>query len=532
MTEKRLVVLLVAFTFFAFIIELNMVYINVSGRYYDKAQTQQNRQYIIDDDRGIITDCNFSNITNTQMQYKTLVTAYDKDLQQVFNVLDESEKSSFEDNIKYRKNFIATITEPIENRKIYSVTQRYSDFNIAQHLTGYIDGAGNGISGMEKAFDEKLKAAAAVRYIDAEVNGYGEITQYTENIKTNNHSGVSSMLVLTIDNTIQRICEGIAKEYIPNGAIVVMETDTGKIKAMVSTPFYSANSIASALNMDNSPLVNKALQAYEPGSVIKPLWAAVLLENGYSKEKIYSCTGTIEVNGHQYHCNNSKAHGEIDMEQALVVSCNCYFINAAIRNKAFSYNQIGTALGFGEKISLTQNYCTAAGYFPTLTELQNVGQLASVSFGQGKMLVSPVHIAAYMNVFANKGKYIAPQTAMGIYDENTKQCIENLYLFNEKQVISTETAETVKQMLQKVVEEGAMGRAAPQCFSAGGKTGTAQTGRFTDNGSEILTAWFCGFYPYDNPKYTICITMYNGGESTYTAAPVFKKLCDSLYYLL
>ena len=87
-------------------------------------------------------------------------------------------------------------------------------------------------------------------------------------------------------------------------------------------------------------------------------------------------------------------------------------------------------------------------------------------------------------------------------------------------------------MLKNVVEEGAMERAKPNYLSAGGKTGTAQTGRYNENGSEILTAWFCGFYPYDNPRYTICITMYNGGESTRTAAPVFKKICDSLYYLI
>ena len=141
MTEKRLVILMAAFTAFAFIIELNMVYINVSGRYFDKAQIQQTRQYVIDDDRGVITDCNFNNITNMTPQYKTLVTAYDKDLQQVFNVLDENEKSDFEDNKKYRKN--------------YTVTQRYSNFNIAQHLVGYTDKEGNGISGLERVFDEK-----------------------------------------------------------------------------------------------------------------------------------------------------------------------------------------------------------------------------------------------------------------------------------------------------------------------------------------------------------------------------------------
>ena len=137
-----------------------------------------------------------------------------------------------------------------------------------------------------------------------------------------------------------------------------------------------------------------------------------------------------------------------------------------------------------------------------------------------------------MNIFANGGEYVSPQIALGFYDANSHKSLENLYQFSPKQVISANAAQNVKSMLQKVVEDGAMGRAAPQYFSAGGKTGTAQTGKYTQNGNEILTAWFCGFYPYDNPEYTICITMYNGGESTYTAAPIFKKICDSLYYLL
>ena len=531
MKEKRLVIIIAGFTFFAFLIELNMVYINISGKYHEKAKDQQIRQYQIDDSRAAITDCNFNNITNTSFYYKTLVTAYDNDLQEVFNNLTEKEKTTFEDNILNRKNFMADIVKPIENRKVYKVTQRYSDFNIAQHLIGYTDSEGNGISGMEKVFNEQLKDGALTRYIEAEINGYGEIISYEEKEKVDNAQQTPLTLSLTIDNTIQRLCEGIAKDYIPNGSIVVIESKTGKIKAMVSTPFYSANNIAAALSMENSPLINKALQAYEPGSVIKPLWAAVLLENGYNKNKIYSCTGTIEVNGHEYHCNNKKAHGDINMEQALVVSCNCYFINAYIKNKAFSYGSMGNTLNFGASIELVSGYHTSAGYFPSVKELENLGQLSSVSFGQGKLLLTPIHIAAYMNIFANDGKYVYPQIVCGLYNAQTKQPVSQLYSYKEKSVIDSNTAATVKTMLEKVVTEGAMGRALPQNLSAGGKTGTAQTGKYDENGQEILTAWFCGFYPFENPEYTICIMMYDGGESTYTAAPLFKKICDSLYYL-
>ncbi|MEG0021189.1 MAG: penicillin-binding transpeptidase domain-containing protein, partial [Oscillospiraceae bacterium] len=312
----------------------------------------------------------------------------------------------------------------------------------------------------------------------------------------------------------------------------VMESKTGKIKAMVSTPFYNANDITKSLTQDNSPLVNKALQGYEPGSVIKTLWASVLLENGYDPHKEYECVGYIDVNGHTYHCANNLAHGKVDMERALVVSCNCYFVNSYIKDKAFKYNQVGDMLNFGKSIELAENYCTTKGYFPSLEEIKNLGQLSSVSFGQGKFLLTPIHIASYINIFANDGKYIFPQIAQGIYRESNKELVTNLYNLKQVQIFDVQTASMVKNMLRSVVEEGAKGNAKPSYLSGGGKTGTAQTGKMNKDGTEIFTAWFCGFYPFDNPQYTICIEMYNGKESTRTAAPIFKRICDSLYYIL
>lgn len=532
MKERRLVLLVCAFVAFAFVIELNMVNIAVNEKYYQNAYKQQYKELYIDDSRGVITDINFNRITNTTAQLKTLVTVYDDDLQQVFNALTEEEKQNFYDNMEYRKNFIVSLKENVKDRKIYVSTNRYTNFNIAQHLIGYTDSEGNGVSGLEKVFDEQLKDAYKAGYLRIKLNGYGEIQSVEEGERMKTEGKIPSMLVLTTDNTVQRICEGIAKEYIPNGSIVIMETKTGKIKAMVSTPFYSANNIAQALKGENSPLLNKALQSYEPGSVIKPLWAAVMLENGYSPQKLYECTGKITVNDHEYHCANNKAHGMVDMQQALTVSCNCYFINAKFNSKSEKFYNTAKEMNFGENIQLTENYLTKAGYFPDEEELENLGQLASVSFGQGKMLLTPIHVAAYMNIFANNGVYVQPQIAQGVYNSETKEMIANLYNYSNKQIVSPNTAQTIKQMLKNVVEEGAMGRAKPYYLSAGGKTGTAQTGRYNQNGSEILNAWFCGFYPYENPQYTICITMHNGGESTQTAAPIFKKICDSLYYLI
>ena len=124
--------------------------------------------------------------------------------------------------------------------------------------------------------------------------------------------------------------------------------------------------------------------------------------------------------------------------------------------------QMAKNLSFGENILLTRDYITKNGYFPTVEELNDLGQLSSISFGQGKMLLTPVHVAAYMNMFANEGVYVYPQIAEGIYNADTKEQLINLYYSKEQQLLDKNIAAKVKSMLECVVEEGAKGRAKPQ----------------------------------------------------------------------
>lgn len=526
-TEKRLVQLICGFFAFAFILELNLVKIACSD-YDDKALAQTVKTIDLSAGRADIVDCNLRNITGTQEQIKALVTTKNSDLQSIFDNVRDEDKSKFYKQIQNTNRMVVDLENPVNADMVYVTSKRYSSTNLAQHLIGYVDGEGNGLTGVEKAFDSKLKENGEKLSVQLNVNGEGEI--YGDVITK--VSARPQVLSLTIDNTIQRMCEAVAKEYIVNGSIVVLESKTGKVRAMVSMPDYDANNVADYLNRDNSPLLNKALQAYEPGSVIKPLWAAAMLEEGADKDAVYYCEGFIDVNGHEYHCAKNIAHGQVNMEKALVVSCNCYFVNKYVKNKAFILKQMANQMGFGHPLMLADNYYTTKGNFPSVEEIKNLGQLSSVSFGQGDFLVSPIHIASYMNIFANDGVYIPPQIAQGVYDGLNNALIENLYNYNPKRVISSQTAQTIKDMLIKVVDEGAHSRAKPDYLSAAGKTGTAQTGKVKENGDEIFNAWFCGFYPAQEPIYTICIMMYDGGESTQTTTPIFKKLCDEFYYLL
>ncbi len=502
-----------------------MISIIFSG--YDVlAEKQTVRTIDISTGRADIVDCNLNKITGTENQAKALITSQ-KSLQNIYENILPQDREKFYARVQQQKQVVVDLTVPLQTETIYTTSKRYSSRNLATHLVGYTDLDGNGLTGIERAYDDILKDKGEKISVHFNVNGNGDIYGDVYSTTSPNYN----VLSLTIDNSLQRMAESIAQEYITNGSIVIMESKTGKIRAMASVPVYDTNNIAEYLDGENSPMVNKALQSYEPGSVIKPLWAAVLLEQDFDQNKIYNCKGYTTVNGHTYHCANNRAHGEINMKQALIVSCNCYFIDAQTDNKGFIFRQVANMLDFGESIKICDNLFTTQGNFPSVEQIENMGVQSSVCFGQGNFRLTPVHTVSFMNIFANNGMYISPQIVEGVFDANSGIAVEQIYQNNSKRVLSTETANTVKEMLTAVVHESASDRRQPIFLTAGGKTGTAQTGKTKENGEEVFTAWFCGFYPADEAEYTICVTMYDGGESYYSAAPVFKKICDCIYFL-
>ena len=259
---------------------------------------------------------------------------------------------------------------------------------------------------------------------------------------------------LTLDRDIQRICEGIALEELEQGAIVVMETATGKLRAVVSMPVYDPYDVAGAIAADDSSLLNRAISAYNVGSVFKPIVAAAALEAGLDPQEPYECTGVIEVDGHLYHCNQNKAHGTVTMTEALEHSCNCYFIWLGSKLGGEAITELASRIGFGRAAPLAKDYYSAGGNLPTAEELENSGQLASISFGQGKLLATPIQIAAGMNMIANGGIYIGPTLMEGTVEAETGTLLEAGPAQETLRAVSQQVSDTLLQMLQTVVEEG------------------------------------------------------------------------------
>ena len=137
-----------------------------------------------------------------------------------------------------------------------------------------------------------------------------------------------------------------------------------------------------------------------------------------------------------------------------------------------------------------------------------------------------------MNLFAGEGQYLEPSFVEGIVNEYEQTVSESLYRPVQRQVFSPETAQTVREMLVGVVEEGLGQKASPHVGGAGGKTGTAQTGRYDETGEEIMDAWFAGFYPADEPIYTIVVLLDSGMHSSDDASVIFAEVADSLRFFL
>lgn len=135
--------------------------------------------------------------------------------------------------------------------------------------------------------------------------------------------------------------------------------------------------------------------------------AAALLEEGLG-ELTFTCVGSLNAGGLQFHCVDSTAHGELDLEGALAHSCNCYFINAARVLGGQEILSMAYNLGFGSAQEFGRDLWTAAGELPTLQSLGNARALANFSFGQGELTATPLQVCAMLNAVASGGQYTAP----------------------------------------------------------------------------------------------------------------------------
>ena len=397
----------------------------------------------------------------------------------------------------------------------------------AAHLLGYLDGEGRGVSGLEKAYDDLLAASGDVRTVTCFMTAQGRLLTDTNPLVTVKTPGTGQGVRLTLDADLQRACEGLAALYLPRGCIVVMDTAAGEVLASVSTPSFDPQNVAASIAANDTSLLNRPLRAFSAGSVFKVVLAAAAYESGLDWYT-HDCTGEIEVAGQTYRCALGRAHGTVNLRGALEQSCNTYFIKLGRLLGAQRIRQMAEKLGFGTATQIAPGLQGAAGTLPDAAALENPGELATFSFGQGALTVTPLQITAMMNTVADGGKYKAPSFVQGITAADGT-LTETYPPADTRAVFDAATARVLRSMLASVVSDGIGSEAQPKTGTAGGKTGTAQTGQYDEDGEELLNYWFSGFYPADEPKYTITVLQDGILKPETSSAAIFAKVTELLH---
>lgn len=407
----------------------------------------------------------------------------------------------------------------------YPTARRYAAVPLCQHLLGYLDSTGHGAAGLEKALDAVLSGTGENSSLVCAVTAQGTLRTGEAPRLLQADSGALGVQ-LAISRPVQRAVEAVAASTMTSGCILVLDTATAAVRASVSVPCYDPENLADSLQAENSPFLNRALQSYAVGSVFKPVLAAAALEAGL--QPVFECTGAVVVDGQIFRCAGGVPHGQVDLAAALEKSCNGYFIRLGQQLGAETLLQMSRQLGFGQEVPVAGALHADAGKLPSAGELAQSGQLANFSFGQGGLLASPVQIAAMMNTIASGGVYRTPFFVCGSVDETDGTPLETLAHPQSRRVMSAENVALLRKMLQQVVEEGTAQDAAGLEEGAGGKTGTAQTGQFTPDGTERKNLWFAGFYPAQQPRYTIVVLQDGQVSTEHSSAAIFARLCAML----
>ncbi len=403
-----------------------------------------------------------------------------------------------------------------------SMPVRYSDDSIAEHVVGYVDGEGRGVCGIEKAFDTVLLPLCESR-INVIKTADGRLIPGM-GISVEEGEYDSDGIALTLDSHIQRICEETLDKNGVTGAVVVLDTASCRVLAMASSPGYDRNNIEKHLGSDKGELVNRCVSPYNAGSIFKIVTLCAAIDNLKLRNE-YQCDGFVEIAGNSFGCHKTDGHGSLDAINALAQSCNCAFYTMgtdlgsdAILNAARSFGLGQTLLNctdFGESNANVPEYMDNA-----------LCDSVNLAIGQGEILITPLQAANMICIIANGGVRKSINLVEGILNSDG-QLKQSLIKNDEARVTSIYAAEFLKTAMQKAVAEGTGKTLGLNKAKIAGKTGTAETGWVKD-GRSLVHGWFCGFFPYDSPRYAMAVLAEDGGSGAVSAAPIFGQIAEEI----
>ena len=384
-----------------------------------------------------------------------------------------------------------------------------------------------GKSGLEKKYEHILRG----------IPGYKmEITDSLGNTKAvvlEKDPEPGSDLWLNIDLKLQQEADLLLMDSLTNemsGAVVVLDPTTGAIKALSSYPTFDPNLFSFPISSDvwdklnsveyRNPLYNRAtLGLYPPGSVFKPFTAAIAYETN-SLPYSYVFTEHIEENKwtpqsilwpYPPITRIVATPSPLNITNAMIYSDNIFFANAAMETGEADFYSYMQNYGFNE--SIISDLPVAEARIANAGKFTDIKLLADTGYGQGELLVTPLHMAAEFSAFANDGTIMQPMIINSIkkFDGNDYVTTSS---FNptawKSNLFSSYTISLINPLLERVVSEGTASAVRVSGMTIYGKTGTAEVGN--DKAREI--AWFIGFTKDDNPKLVCVMVEVPAGQGT------------------
>ena len=410
----------------------------------------------------------------------------------------------------------------------------YPKRELAAQVIGYVGTDDEGLSGIEREYDGKLRGKPGRMSIsvDARRKYFGSVVKQPE---------PGNNIVLTLDEKIQYIAERELETAMHDtqaiaGTVIVENPRTGEILALANRPTFNPN-----LSREISPekLKNHAVSdVYEPGSTFKLVTISAAIDQGLTRpNELIDCQmGSIVINGLRIH--DHKAFGILPVSQVLAHSSDVGAIKIALRlgdERLYKYIR---AFGFGQQTGIELPGETR-GLAKPLSRWSRVS-IGAISMGQ-EIGITPLQLTGMVSSMANDGVLVSPRIVAGeVATQFAPQKIA-FHPVDQGRVVTTTTAALMRQMMQGVVLEGTGRKAALDGYSAGGKTGTAQ--KFDSSTHKYshtkYVASFAGFAPINNPEISVVVVIDTPiaptvvqREGGWVAAPVFRRVAQqTLEYL-
>lgn len=330
----------------------------------------------------------------------------------------------------------------------------------------------------------------------------------------------------TLDVQIQQAADEQLNIY--KGAAVVTEVSTGKILAMVSHPDFDPNQIREIWdslveNKDSSVLLNRATQGlYPPGSTFKMLTALEYIRESPDAYQDYSfqCTGSFSAFGSHINCYHAIPHGEVDFRKSFANSCNSSFANIGLGLDRERFRETLEGLLFNQPLPLDLPYNQSS---TAISKDTSTDEMLQTSIGQGRTLITPIHLNMITASIANGGLMMKPYVVDHVENDEGR-VIKTFAPESCGRLVTEEESGILKELMTAVVEEGTATAMSGQSYTVAGKTGSAEY----NDVKEDSHAWFTGFAPVEDPE--VCITVIaEGAGNGSLAVSIAKRILDACF---